>query len=152
MRATALFALLLVTACAGSSQSASGLPRIAPGHASFEGKPGGYYIWADSDGWHLRTSGGSQMLDLQGVISAIDGKIEDLRPLASNDRSSSVVLTEQGIVFSLPTQQQSEGFDWKVTSGCNRFDLQARGQRTASVIRLGAAAEAPMQVPFDLCK
>jgi hypothetical protein len=60
--------------------------------------------------------------------------------------------TERGIEFSLPTMSGVEGFDWRVTSGCNRFDLRARGQASPGLVRLGGMEEAPSQIPFERCR
>ena len=156
MKISLVPALLLATACATAATPAtprpSGPPHIGAGRPTFEGRSGGFFIWADDDGWHLRTTSAGQLVSFTGVISPIGGQIEGLRPMRENDRSSKVALTDKGIEFSLPTQAEVEGFDWKVTSGCNRFDLRALGEANPGLVRLGGMADAPPQIPFDLCK
>jgi hypothetical protein len=152
MRISLVPALLLATACATTATGPAALPRMSPGRPTFEGRSGGIFVWADDAGWHLRTTSAGQMASFTGVISPIGGQIEGLRPMRENDRSSKVALTDKGIEFSLPTQAEVEGFDWNVTSGCNRFDLRARGEADPGLVRLGGMAAAPPQIPFDLCK
>lgn len=160
MRILLVPALLLAAACATTAtssptpaaQRASAPPRISGGRPTFEGRSGGFFIWADDAGWHLRTTSAGQLVSFTGVVSPIGGEIVGLRPMRANDRSSKVSLTDKGIEFSLPTQAEVEGFDWTVTSGCNRFDLRALGQADPGLVRLGGMADAPPQIPFDLCK
>jgi hypothetical protein len=153
MRISLVPALLLATACATTATSTtSGPPHIGTGRPTFEGRSGGFFVWVDDNGWHLRTTSAGPMRDFRGVISPIGGQIENLRAMNTNDRSTKARLTEKGIEFVLPTQADVEGFDWNVTSGCNRFDLLAEGERTPGLVRLGGMADAPPQIPFDLCK
>jgi hypothetical protein len=160
MRILLVPALLVATACATTpttspvpkAQLPSGPPHISAGRPTFEGRSGGFFIWADDDGWHLRTTSAGQLASFTGVISPIGGELGGLRPMRANDRSTKVSLTDKGIEFSLPTQAEVEGFDWTVTSGCNRFDLLALGEANPGLVRLGGMADAPPQIPFDLCK
>lgn len=154
MRVSLLVVPLLALACATTPATApSGPPTISAGRPNFEGKSGGYWVWADAEGWHLRTTSAGPMLDFSGVISPLKGgKIEELRPARANSRYDKLAVTEKGIEFRLPTQADVEGFDWKVTSGCNRFELLANGLATPGVIRLGGMGDAPSQIPFDLCR
>lgn len=154
MRVSLLVVPLLALACATTTSTApSGPPTISGGRPNVEGKSGGYWVWADADGWHLRTTSAGPMLDFSGVISPLKGgKIEELRPARANSRYDKLAVTEKGIEFRLPTQADVEGFDWKVTSGCNRFELLANGLATPGVIRLGGMGDAPSQIPFDLCR
>ena len=92
------------------------------------------------------------MADFSGIISPVGGTIENLRPMRPDSRYDKLRLTERGIEFSLPTWSGVEGFDWSVTSGCNRFELLARGEPDPGLVRLGGMAEAPGQIPFELCR
>ena len=154
MRVSLLVVPLLALACATTPATVpSGPPTISAGRPSFEGKSGGYWVWADGEGWHLRTTSAGPMRDFTGVISPLKGgKIEDLRPMRGNSRYDKLGVTEKGIEFRLPTQADVEGFDWKVTSGCNRFELKAEGEVTPGLVRLGGMGDAPPQIPFDLCR
>jgi hypothetical protein len=152
MRNSLVVASLLALACASAPARPAKPPTISPGRPNFEGQSGGFWVWADADGWHLRTTSAGQMADFSGVIRPIDGKIEDLRPMRGDARYDTLRLTERGIEFSLPTMSGVEGFDWRVTSGCNRFELLTRGQGSPGMVRLGGMAEAPSQIPFDLCQ
>jgi hypothetical protein len=154
MRFSLLVVPLLALACATTPATApSGPPTIGAGRPNFEGKSGGYWVWADAEGWHLRTTSAGPMRDFTGVISPLKGgKIEGLRPARANSRYEKLAVTEKGIEFRLPTQADVEGFDWQVTSGCNRFELKAEGEVTPGLVRLGGMGDAPPQIPFDLCR
>ena len=154
MRFSLLVVPLLALACATTpAPSPSGPPTISRGRPDFEGKSGGYWVWADADGWHLRTTSAGPMRDFSGVISPLKGgKIEGLKPARPNSRYDKLALTEKGIEFRLPTQADVEGFDWQVTSDCNRFELKAEGEVTPGLVRLGGMGDAPPQIPFDLCR
>jgi hypothetical protein len=151
MRTFLGLASLLALACAGTPAGPTRPPAISPGHPRVEGQSGGYYVWADADGWHLRTTA-TQAVNFTGTIAAVGGRIEDLRPMRADARYPDLRLTDRGIEFSLPTFAGVEGFDWKVTSGCNRFDLLVGGQTSPGLVRLGGAGDAPPSIPFELCE
>jgi hypothetical protein len=153
MRNVLAAALLVATACATTAGKPTALaPSMSPGRTTLDrDKSGGFWIWADRDGWHLRTTtAGTQRL-FSGVVSPIEGTIGDLKTVRG-DPSQQVKLTGRGIEFQFATQADVDGFDWTVTSGCNRFDLLADGGRTPGVVRLGAAGDAPESIPFSRCQ
>jgi len=151
MRTRLLVCALLATSCATSAASRPA-PRIDPGRPSFDNeKSGGFWIWADSQGWHLRTTSAGPQRLMNGVVTPLGGKIEDLR-VVRGDPSQRVRLTDRGIEFDFATQADVDGFDWRVTSGCNRFDLVIDGNRTQGVVRLGGMGSAPDAIPFELCQ
>ncbi len=152
MRSPLLAALLLAMACATTSTTASLAPSIDPGRPPFDNeKSGGFWVWADNQGWHLRTTSAGQQRLMTGLIAPIDGKIENLK-VVRGDPSQKVTLTDRGIEFEFATQADVDGFDWSVTSGCNRFDLVIDGGRTPGVVRLGAVGSAPEAIPFSRCR
>ncbi len=149
-----LVASLLALACASAPPAPAEAPRptIAPGRPDFEGgKSAGYWIWADAEGWHLRTTSAGQLVDYAGVVSPVGGSIQGLRPVRQAGYPK-LELTQRGIEFSIPNKGEVEGFDWRVTSGCNRFELRASGEVEPGMVRLGGMGASPSQLPFELCQ
>jgi len=152
MRSPLLAVLLLASACATTQKATSLAPFIDPGAPAFDNeKSGGVWIWADSKGWHLRTTSSGPQRLMTGLVTPISGKIEDLHTVRG-DLSQRVRLTDRGVEFEFATQADVDGFDWRVTSGCNSFDVVVDGSRTPGVVRLGGMGSAPDAIPFSLCQ
>ena len=141
-----LTAVLLGGACAGT------IPRISPGRPAFaSGSPESYWIWHDPAGWHLRTTTRAQLHRFHGWVEAIDGRIGEVHPsrLEWNDR---IRIAPRGIEFDFSTDGGEDGFDWRVSSGCNRFYLQVDGVAAPERVHLGGQSHVPVEMPFARCR
>ena len=124
-------------------------PEIAPGQPVFgPGAPEAYWIWHDTGGWHLRSTTAGQAHRFHGMIVPVGGEITDARPMGPPDR---VRVGPGGISFDFVTRGGEDGFDWHVSSGCNRFEIYIDGVARPGHVRLGGPSNAPRHVPFDRC-
>jgi hypothetical protein len=152
MRTTVVLASLLALSCATAPTLPAQPPTISSGRPNFEGQSSGFWVWADSSGWHLRTSSAGQMMDFSGVISPVGGTVSALQLMREGACNQVLRLTERGIEFSLPTMSGVEGFDWRVTSGCSRFELKVGGEASPGMVHLGGTAGSPATIPFEVCQ
>lgn len=151
--AAGLAATLLTMLAGASPAAAASAPRCDEGHwpASVQGKPvsfgpggaAGYYVWHDSEGWHLRTTTPTHRPhSFSGKIVSSDdiGVVSQFRDEGA-DRLS---LNGNTINFSLVTYDGVDGIDFKV--GCTEsvsFALKANGRPApTSSIWLGATGTA----------
>jgi hypothetical protein len=148
-RALAFAGLLALAASAGCG----GIPRIIEGRPPFHpGLTESYWIWHDGGGWHLRTTTAVAQHRFQGVIYAANGgAITNLAPtrVEWGDR---IRVGVNGIEFDFETMGGSDGFDWRVSSGCNTFDLMIDGVRRPGLTHVGAEGYNPGGVPFSRCR
>ncbi len=153
MRTPSLLAALLALGCASAPPrpAPAPTPKISPGRPSYEGQSAGIWIWADAQGWHLRTTSAGQLVDYSGVVTPVGGSIEALHPVRPEGYPG-LEQTQRGIEFSIPNKGEVEGFDWRSSSGCNRFELRAAGEANPGMVRLGGLAQSPSQLPFELCQ
>ncbi|HUK65681.1 MAG TPA: hypothetical protein VLV17_02550 [Anaeromyxobacteraceae bacterium] len=139
--------MVLVAACA----TARPPPQIGPGRPVFApGATEAYWIWHDQGGWHLRTTTAGAAHRFHGSVVALGGEMADVRPkrIEWKDR---IRMSPSAISFDFVTQGGEEGFDWRVSSGCNRFEIFVDGTARPGLVRLGGAAVPPRHVPFDRC-
>ena len=151
--AAGLAAVLLTIVAGASPAAAAAEPRCDEGHwpATVQGKPvsfeqggaAGYYVWHDSDGWHLRTTTpADRPHSFAGKIVSSD----DIRVVRQvrDEGADRLSLNGGTITFSLVTYDGVDGIDFKV--GCTEsvsFALEANGRTApASNIWLGATGTA----------
>jgi hypothetical protein len=132
--------------------AAHGPEPISPGRPAFHsGSPEAYWVWHDEGGWHLRTTTAGARHRFHGWVEPIGGRVEDFRPtrLEWGDR---VRVAARGIEFDFETAGAEDGFDWRVSSGCSRFELFIDGAAHPGKIHLGGAASHPHHTPFERCR
>jgi hypothetical protein len=136
-----------------AAASCGGEPvRIAMGRPMFApGSPEAYWIWHDVGGWHLRTTTSMITHQFEGLIRPYNGTITEMRPTRDewNDR---IRIGPDGIAFSFQTGGGMDGFDWRVSSGCNEFHLRIDGVPAPGRVFLGGPGNHPMQMPFMRCR
>ncbi len=125
--------------------------HIAPGRPAFRpGAPLAYWVWHGEGGWHLRTTTAGQRHHFHGWITAIDGGIVEVRPTRV-ERRDLVRIARRGVEFDFETEGGEDGFDWRSSSGCNRFELRVDGRADPRLVHLGGPGNEPAQIPFDRC-
>jgi len=145
-----LLAAILVALAAAPAAGAT--PRIAPGAPRVsQGVSGSYFIWHDQAGWHLRTAAGDRRHRFHGRVLPLQGELTEGRPIQreSQDRFR---FSPGGIAFDLSTYGGIDGFDWRVSSGCNRFELLVDGRPQPARVKLGGRPQRPRRIPFDRCR
>jgi hypothetical protein len=142
---TAIGLLLLAAACGG------GIVSVSPGRPPFHpGSREAYWIWHDEAAWHLRTTTASRMHRFHGWIEPIDGQVTEIRPTRL-DWGDRIHKRPRGIEFDFSTDGSEDGFDWRVSSGCNRFFLEVDGVPRPELTHLGGADTSPVEMPFRRC-
>jgi len=117
-----------------------------------EGAKASYWIWHDSDGYHLRTTTAHDRRVFSGRIefSAGSGWAKAFQ-LGANDE---VRLTNQGIAFRLPTQRSLKGFDFRMdypSQATLSLELdEDKGQKVAEQVSLGQNNVHPNTNPFTM--
>src|SRR5262249_34699580 len=131
---------------------ATHIPVITPGRPAFHsGSPIGYWIWHDDGGWHLRTTTQRSRHRFHGFVVAIDGRVEEVRPTRLEWRDR-VRIGNRGVEFDFETDGDEDGFDWRVTSGCNKFDLLVDGHYDRRIVHIGGPGYEPKSIPFARCR
>jgi hypothetical protein len=144
--------LLVVIASSGCITTTRRPPEIASGRPAFgPGAPEAYWVWHDGGGWHLRSTTAGKPRRFHGTVVPLGGEITDARPIRPNDVER-VRIAPGGIAFDFLTQGGEDGFDWHVSSGCNRFEIYVDGAARPGHVRLGGPANSPQHVPFDRCR
>ncbi len=155
MRSLVIAALAAGAALATGCTAARGVGAPAPlaaGRAEYmPGLGEGYWIWQDSDGWHLRTTS-TLPRRFHGAVEAVGrADLDRVRPVGG--ASAEVAGGGRTILFSWGSAGGSErGFDWTNPSGCNRFALYVDGDPNPLAVFLGGTGENPSRIPFALCR
>jgi hypothetical protein len=137
---------LLLVACGG------GIPHIIAGRPAFEaGSPESYWVWHDEAGWHLRTTTARKPHHFHGWVEPVGGIITDLHATRT-EWGDRIRLVPRGIEFDFETDGGEDGFDWRVSSGCNRFDLRVDGAERPGLVHVGAEGHHPDHIPFARCR
>src|SRR5262245_3411918 len=142
-----------------------GLVPIAAAQPDPQGKPARmekgqnarWYVWHDSDGWHLRTTTQMKAHDFSGTIQVVGGRItsvtgaklegrgkfNDWWQLSENDR----VLT-----LNLRTKHGMDGVDFRVGPRADRIVVTLRidGRDSPDQIFIGRAGSKPGTARFIL--
>jgi len=148
VRALGALALVALVGCGGA------IPRISPGRPPVQaGSFRGYWIWHDeATGWHLRVTTAGQLHRFSGTIQPAEGGSIAALAASRADWGTQVQLVGGVIQFAFEQQGGEDGFDWRVTSGCNTFDLQIDGQSVGSEVHLGGLDHIAGAMPFSRCR
>src|SRR5688500_5850352 len=103
--------LLLVALVAGSVTAVLALDPKGRPKGMGPNAPGGYFIWQDEKGWHLRTTTGSQKQKFDGEIISEGGSISAVKQYREEPASW---FKQQGnkITFDLTTDK-IDGIDFQ---------------------------------------
>ncbi len=146
-------ALLSIMMVAAGCLHARGIGYVRddmpPGRPSFvAGMPEGYWIWQDTQGWHVRTTSDVPR-HFYGTIEAVSGDVSEVR--AVGRAAGSVRRNGSTIRFDYQSIGGEQGFDWTGSDQCNRFELYIDGTTRPLRVFLGGVEASPSRVPFAVC-
>jgi hypothetical protein len=127
----------------------------------FIGKPkinihdAGYYVWQDTEGWHLVTITGGQKRFFSGEIRVMNGIIEEVMPSDSGIPDKDITLLDSHtITFSFQGKKDFMGFEFKNKGEdpCVIFNLKIDDRVNKGNIFVGKGKMIPIQVPFSFCR
>ena len=117
-------------------------------------QPTATYIWHDSSGWHLRTSGANDKPHLfSGRVTLRGGTFTSLQKVR-DERDDHVYQDGSTIYYRFVTYQAVDGFDFRV-SGCSTaeqerlvFGARYDGAADANKVDVGDRGRHPESDPF----
>jgi len=149
------FGVALVMALAGAFVLAVSAfawqQRIEGQPASFErGATGGYYIWHDDSGLHLRTTDPEGIESWYAGVITTDGTFHDVALVMAERDDHASADGAHTITFAMHTFSGIDGFDFQIDGGTYvRFDLYRDGNQTSpDHIFLGEDGVHPDRDPF----
>lgn len=157
-----LLRTLLALASATGILMAAALPAFADDGSTTnepdivaDGRPAGYYIWHNENGWHLRTHGPD--LDEHHFTARIhtDGTFRSVEGVTLEDRDYYVVADRgHALGINFHTYNGVDGMNFRLDgSSCIRFNLMLDGQPIPTdQIFLGKDKDNPDQNPFRHCR
>lgn len=148
-----LCALSLLLALASSALAAGSPDPSAEGEPTVEsGRPPGYYIWHDQNGFHLRTHGPGQEHRFEARLHS-DGTFVDVDTVRLESRDA-VALRDGGhtLVLKFHTYDATDGVNFRVRDGERlRFALDLDGQPIGTdSIYIGRDGHHPPTNPFTI--
>lgn len=115
-----------------------------------------YYIWYDSNGWHLRACS-IRLRNFHGVVRVTNGKVKSCIPVGLKERTKvkdlwTVNADRSELKFSFSTSTKSDGLDIKFEGDEAQleFDLNIDQDRAAKLMYIGKNEEHPTRNPFTL--
>lgn len=117
-----------------------------------------YYVWQDSEGWHLRTaSQRGRLIRFQGSINVTGGTISKLREVGLERRGSAadawtVSEDRTQVEFEIATTSSFDGFDFTITGAGAQleFDLSMGKRQFPRRIYIGRDGQHPAETKFTL--
>jgi hypothetical protein len=132
-------------------------PRGRPDE-KFVNVPVRYYVWYDSDGWHLRTaSRATQLRKFHGKIKLTGGTFNKLRAIGLEQKgkypdSSKLDAARTTIEFTIYTSSSFDGYDFTVKGGQEArvaFELYRGDKERPGEIYIGSEGQHPTSGKFS---
>ncbi|MEW6730326.1 MAG: hypothetical protein AB1489_03205 [Acidobacteriota bacterium] len=141
--------LLVAVLIAASAISALALDPKGRPKGMGPNAPGGYFIWQDERGWHLRTTSGNEKHHFEAEITSEGGTISAAKQYRDEPASW---LKQQGskITIDLTTEKNIDGIDFQSSGGSLTFKLRIDGQEDPERIQIGANSDRPSGIPFTI--
>lgn len=151
--ALTLFPAAFLTAAEGKAAPLD--PRGRPDEKLID-QPQRYYVWHDSEGWHLR-SAAKGLTKFDGTVKVVGGTFRKLRPAGLESKGTGadqwkVDEKREEIRFSIQTSTSFDGFDFDLAGDAKslEFDLSMGGQKRPRRIFVGRKATHPAEAAFSL--
>ncbi len=142
------------------TESIDGEPLDPQGRFSNDltGQPPRYYVWRDSEGWHLRSaSQRGRLIRFHGSITLTGGTFNKLRPVGLERRGSAadswqVSEDRSRVDFEIKTTSSFDGFDFSVNDrdAYITFDLSMGNRKFLKRIYIGSDGQHPANAEFTL--
>lgn len=173
MRATCLTVLIGSMLCGGLGLADDDAPSESAQSPSIDGEPLNprgrysntlvrqtprYYLWQDSEGWHLRTaSQQGRLIRFQGSITVSGGTIGKLREVGLERRGGAadtwtVSEDRTQVDFEIATAGSFDGFDFTISGAQAQieFDLSMGKRQFPRRIYIGRDGQHPAETKFTL--
>ena len=132
-----------------------GRPDV-PLAAKFEGGSARYFLWYDSQGWHVRTTA-PRVRRFKGTISVDGGTIASAVPAGLKEKQKlkdayRVGADRKQLNFEFVTGSAADGFDFRIEGDEAElsFDLTIEGQSRPRAVFIGRDQGHPAKIPFTL--
>ena len=119
-----------------------------------------YFLWHDSDGWHLQSDSGGRKHAFSGTVEVIGGKVtkisdfDNLEPERKKKNRDLGFLNEakNEIKFKFATSKARDGFDFQVDESATqiRFRLLIDGKALPQRVLIGAESQPAPDEEFTL--
>jgi len=125
--------------------SATGRP------ASLDGNEGGFWIWRDGKGWHLRTTTAGGKHQFAGKVVGRGSQLKDVQS-AKVESGDKIRFDSGKVEFDFTTQGAHDGFDFNLDgNACATFNLELDGKDAPHKIMVGQAEQHPQASRFTAC-
>jgi len=145
--------VLLVAAFILSTLALANQEHYWRGRPAFTaGQSRGYFIWNDSDGWHVRWTTRKKRHVFSGTIRC-DGAFEHVRAVSKDRKDFIKKINHRTIRFDAVAHGGMDGVDFKLTPSARAvtFDLIIDGHRASPhEVRIGRHGKRPESVPFTI--
>lgn len=142
-----VFILIVVTLMVLAKDSYwEGKPEISP-------KVRGYFLWHNSDGWHIRWTTRGKRHRFSGKITC-DGRFVNFQAI-SKEKPDFVKQTNAAVIeFDTDTEGGIDGIDFRVTPATNSvfFNLLMDGKAVKDEVNIGKIRKHPDSMPFTLSR
>lgn len=117
-----------------------------------------YYVWRDTEGWHLRSaSQRGRLVRFHGSIVLTGGTFNKLRPVGLETRGSAadswqVAEDRSRVDFEIKTTSSFDGFDFTINDrdAFITFDLSMGNRKFLKRIYIGSDGQHPAKAEFTL--
>ncbi len=122
-------------------------------------QPPRYYVWYDTEGWHLRSAAkGKALAHFTGTIELTQGEFGKLRPIGLEAKGKypdrwQIDAARRKLDFDIHTSSSFDGFDFTVAKdqmGELKFDLNIGGKPMSKRVFVGKDSEHPAELPFAI--
>jgi hypothetical protein len=142
----------LTNAAGGEPLRVTGLPKTD----EFTKLEYRYFVWNDSNGWHLRTTTQKALRKFEGTITSSHDPFGKLRPigLESNGKHKDLWEVDEGrktIRFTIWTAKKFDGFDFDLPNNPDAtltFDLKIDGKDRPRHVFVGRTLQTPGALPL----
>lgn len=137
-------------------QNADGISAVGRPNNYKLADPARYFVWHDSDGWHLRvTAPRNRSIVFKGAIRLHGAKFLAVRPIGIDKKTDAGSMSpdKTELTFQFTTSGKFDGFDFNLDAADEskiEFELLSFGRKAADRIFIGGKAANPKAYQFAL--